>query len=158
MATQTKLAYGTAHQSVPITCDALADNSTRASTAITAGAFLDILVQGIIAVATTATLTTSPTVGVYAYGTVDGGTTYSGGATGTDADFGAIPQDLDNCPRIGTIACATMDQSYESDVMSIAAAFGGVLPENWGVIIDNQTGQALKSAALFYQGVYATNS
>jgi hypothetical protein len=41
--------------------------------------------------------------------------------------------------------------------MSVAAAFGGVLPERWGIIVENKTGGALDSTegnhAKLWQGV-----
>lgn len=161
MATQTKLGYGSAAQGITATCSGLADNGSRESTAISATNALEYLVQGVIATHSASVLTALiGVVNIYAYGTVDNGTAYSGNASGSDAAFtdDGIPQDLDRCPRIGTIACLTLNQSYESDVMSIAAAFGGVPPAYWGIIIENQTGQAIFSAAFKFQEVYATNS
>jgi hypothetical protein len=44
--------------------------------------------------------------------------------------------------------------------MSVAAAFGGILPAKWGVIIENQSGTTLSATGgdhvVQYQGVYAT--
>jgi hypothetical protein len=44
--------------------------------------------------------------------------------------------------------------------MSVAAAFGVVLPDHWGIVIESESGGALDTAeanhAKFYQGVYAT--
>jgi len=44
--------------------------------------------------------------------------------------------------------------------MSVASAFGGLLPARWGIIVHNQTGQTLKSSdcSAFYQGVYTQSS
>ena len=160
MATHSKFGYGTQGQAITLTISGVADNSARESTAIdnSSDRFLDLLIQGTITVTTAATLTTNPVVYLYAYGSNDGGTVYSGGASGSDAAFGAVPQDLDNCARLGTVACITMDEVYKSDVFSVAAAFGGIMPDSVGIILENQTGQALNTATFKYQGVYVINS
>jgi len=165
MSTHVKIQYGTATQSITCSCSSLADNGSRESTAIdnTSNRFLDALVQGAIVVHTASDLTaTVGNVKIYGYGTGDGGTTYSGGATGSDAAFtdNGIPQDLDNCPLLGVVACLTQQQTYEATPMSVANAFGGVLPDHWGIIVENQTGQALGSSVgnFWYQGIYAQTS
>jgi hypothetical protein len=121
---------------------------------------LDALVQVKIATNTTADSTGDKCVYIYAYGTADGGTTCSGNASGSDATFGADPQQLSNCRLIGVVYAPAQNKVYESDLMSIASAFGGFLPQQWGIIVHNRTGQTLKTSdcSAIYQGLYAQSS
>jgi hypothetical protein len=56
---------------------------------------------------------------------------------------------------IGTIHAPTQNKIYKSDPISIASAFAGVLPQRWGIIVHNRTGQTLKNSgcSAFYQGL-----
>lgn len=157
-----KAAFGTSNQSITITLNSLADDAYRASTAVdnSSNLYLDALVQVKILVSSSAP-TGESVVNVWAYGTADGGTTYSGGATGTDAAYGGVAgQNINNARLIGVIHCDAASETFESDVMSVASAFGGVLPDHWGIIVQNQLGAALESSgcSAFYQGVYATSA
>jgi len=158
----TKTKYGSSGQSISITINALASDAKRESTAVDNGTngFLDALVQVNIATNTTAASTGDKCVYVYAYGTTDGGTSYSGNASGSDGAFGTDPQQLDNCRLIGVIYAPSENKIYESDTMSVAAAFGGLLPQRWGIIVHNKTGQTLKSGdcSAVYQGIYTQAS
>jgi len=156
-----KTAYGTSNQTITCTLASLADAGARASTALdnSSNLFLDALVQ--ISIATNSSGTSSTgTVRVYAYGSADGGTTYSDSATGTDAGITlTVPP---NARLIGILNTVANSTTYESHPMSVASAFGGVLPEDWGIIIENQSGAALDATEgnhdKHYQGVYATTS
>lgn len=157
-----KQKFGTVNQAITLTLDSLADNAYRESTAVdnSANCFLDALVQVKIAVSASAPAGES-VVNVWAYGTADGGTTYSGGATGSDADYGgSAGQLITNARLIGVIYCDAASETFESDLMSIRNAFGGVMPDHWGVIVQNQLGAALAASghSAFYQGVYAQSS
>ena len=77
-------------------------------------------------------------VAIYAYGSTDGGTTYSGNATGTD---GALTPA--NMVQIGSIAVSANSTEYKSAVLSVGSAFAGGLPERWGIAILNLTGATL---------------
>ena len=157
-----KAKYGSSNQSITITLNSLADDALRASTAVdnSSNCFLDALVQLKIN-NTEGAPTGDKNLLVYAYGTADGGTTYSGAVTGSDAAYGAVAgQMIENCPLLGIIHCDADDEAFESDLMSMAAAFGGVLPDHWGIIVKNQLGVALSASghSAFYQGVYAQSS
>jgi len=97
---------------------------------------------------------------VYAYSSADSGVTYSGGATGSDDSYGdSAGQSVENCAMLGILSINAASETFESDVFSVASAFGGVLPERWGIIVKNQTGQTLGSGcAAFYQGVFAQSN
>ena len=158
MAGDIKAKLGTTNQAITITLNALADDGVRASLAIanTANLFLDALVQLKIDSANVGVPAGDKNCLVYAYGTADDGTTYSGGATGADADYGGVAgQLIKNCKLLGIVAVDAQNEVFESDVFSIASAFGGVVPAKWGIIVVNQIGQALGAAnAAFYQGIY----
>ena len=154
-----KQKFGTANQAITITLTSLADNGYRASAAVdnSSNCFLDCLVQLKILVSGSAPSGES-VVNVWAYGSADGGDTYSGGATGSDADYGgAAGQLITNARLIGVIYCDAASETFESDLMSICNAFGGVMPDHWGIIVQNQLGAALANSghSAFYQGVYA---
>lgn len=154
-----KAAYGTSNQTITLTGTSLAATSARESTAVdnTTNLFLDALV-----VVRTKMGATTPindkTVYVYAYGTVDGGTIYPDTVTGTDAAITLnSPTQL---ALIGSIAVPAVSTTYTSRPMSVAAAFGGVLPAKWGIVLLNSSSVLSATAGdhvLRYQGVYATS-
>lgn len=151
-----KSKYGSSGQNLTVTINSLAHDGMRESAAVdnSADCFLDALVQVQIATNTAAASTDDKSVYVYAYGTSDGGTSYSGNASGSDAAFGTDPQQIGNCRLIGVVYAPSQNQIYESDLMSVASAFGGVLPQRWGIIVHNRTGQTLKASdcSACYQG------
>lgn len=154
-----KSKYGASNQAITITLNGLADNGVRASTAITnaVNLFLDYLVQLKIDTANVGAPAGEKNVLIYAFGSADNGTTYSGGATGTDAAYGGVAgQLIDNAKLLGIVSVDAQNEVFESDCFSIASAFGGVVPEKWGIIVVNQIGQALgANSAAFYQGIMA---
>lgn len=142
-----------------ITCTlaSLVTTAARSCLAVdnTSTLYLDVLVQVQIKSGAAATSTTGY-VNVYAYGTTDGGTTYAEGA-GTDASITlTVPANVKLVGRLNVVANAT---TYKSEPFSVAAAFGGVLPQKWGIIIENQSGGTLDgtegSHLKLYQGVLA---
>ncbi len=153
-----KSKYGTSNQPLTITFDGLADGNMWASTAVDNGThcFLDVLVQLRITSGAVAP-SGDKNVLVYAYSSADSGVTYSGGATGSDDSFGSeAGQLVENCTLLGIVSINAASETFESDVFSVAGAFGGVLPDRWGIIVKNQTGQSLGSpCSAFYQGVFA---
>lgn len=153
-----KSKYGANNQPITITLIGLADDALRSSLAIdnSANLFLDALVQLKINTGNVGAPAGDKNCIIYAYGTADGGTTYSGGATGADAAFGAVAgQLITNCPILGFVNVDAQNETFESDVFSVASAFGGVLPQKWGIIVLNQIGQVLGASSALYQGVMA---
>jgi len=157
-----KVKYGDSNQAIAITLNSLANDAKRESSAIdnSTNCFLDALVQVRVATNTSADSTGDKSMYVYAYGTADGGAGCSGNASGSDAAFGTDPQQLANCRLIGVVYAPTQNKVYESDLMSVAGAFGGILPQRWGIIVHNRTGQTLKAGdcSAVYQGLYAQSS
>lgn len=145
--------YGASNQAITCTITSLANNGQRGSTAVdnTSNTFLDALVH--VKVKTGASVTSATGyVNVYAYGTADGGTTYSDGVSGTDG--AATLTSPPNLRLIGVINCVANSTTYNGGPFSVAQAFGGVLPDHWGIVVENKTGNALDASvgSAWYQG------
>ena len=158
MTADIKEKFGTNGQTITCGIASLTNSSSRQSTVIDNGTNLysDALVQ--VTTKTGASGTSAAGfINVYAYATVDGGTTYTDGASGTDGAF--TPTNPPNAVLIGRVNCVANATTYKSTPMSVAAAFNGILPEKWGVIIENKTGGTLDATAgnhaVKYQGVLA---
>lgn len=130
----------TSASNITITLASLADDSKRESTDVsnTVNLYLDALVH--LKVKTGASVSGDKAIYVYAYGCVDDNMGYSGDASGSD---GAYSGNIDNCKLLGVISTPAAASTYLSDLMSVANAFGGVLPSAWGIIVHNKTGAAL---------------
>jgi len=158
MAGDIKGKLGTNNQAITISLSSLADDGVRASTAVdnTTNLFLDCLVQLLIHTGNVGVPAGDKNLLVYAYGTANDGTTYSAGATGTDAAHGGVAgQLITNAHLMGIIHVDAQNETFESDVFSVASAFGGIVPAKWGIIVKNQVGQTLGTSSAFYQGIYA---
>lgn len=156
-----KQKYGTSNQSITLTLASLANGSSRASTAVdnTTNLFLDALVFLNIKSASASTSSTGYCA-VYAYGTSDGGTNYTEGATGTDAALTLVSPT--NLKMLGIINVVANSTTYKAGPFSVAQAFGGQLPDHWGIVVTNSTGAALDategSHLKVYQGVLAQSA
>lgn len=98
------------------------------------------------------------TIYVFAYGSEDG-TNYTDNATGSDAAL--TLRSPSNLRLVGTIA--TPDSgglTYKSHPISLAAAFNGVMPSKWGIVILNTSNVTLSATegdhAKAYNGMYLT--
>lgn len=153
------LKYTDACENIVITLNALADDAYRASDAIDnlkEGLF-DALVQVQVNVTAGAPAGDKNCL-VYAYGSSAGGPPFSGGAKGQDGAFGGFAgQLIANCPLLGIVTLDAANEVFVSDCFSVASAFGGVMPEDWGIIVMNQSGQALAASenCAWYQGIVA---
>ena len=122
-----------------ITLASLASSATagREGTAIDNGTddAIDAMVGGFI------TTGTSPTankqIEIWCYGSYDG-TSFSGGASGSDA--GLTPQ-AEGLMRLLTIipTSSTSNQKYTFGPFSVAATFGGTMPRKWGIFVRHNT-------------------
>ena len=156
MAFTTRVSYGASGQTLTITLTSLADGNSRESTVVdnTSVRAIDALL--LVKTKTTGAAGTNSAIEVYAYGTVDGGTTYPDRVTGTDA---AITLDAPTqLIRVGTISTPGTAVAYFSRPMSIASAFGGILPAKWGVVIKNVSGSTLSATAGDHSVMYQTVS
>lgn len=153
--------YGTSNQTLTLTIASLANNGARQSTAVdnSSNLFLDALVFLKIKSGAASTVATGY-VNVYAVGSVDGGTTYTENAGASDA--GITLTAPPNARLIGTINVVANAVTYYGGPMSVAQAFGGMLPDHWGIIIENKTGGTLDTTggnhSAIYQGVYGSYS
>ena len=156
MASPIGLEYGSNGVAVTCTLNSLASAAARGSSAIANTGtipFEDYLVEVTIKTGASGTSATGYCA-IYATGSVDGGTTYSDGATGSDAAVTLIVPP--NSKLIGVLNCVANATVYKSNAMSVAAAFGGTLPQYVAIIVSNQTGHALDASAggsIMYQGV-----
>jgi hypothetical protein len=159
MAGDIKGKYGASNQTITVTVASLASSATagRAGTAIdnTANAFLDALVFAHFSIPD-AVPANDKAIYIYTYGTCNGGTNYTGGCTGTDAAY--TMDDPTVLKLIGVIPIPTQNKIYYGGPFSVAAAFGGVLPDHWGIVVRNYCGQTIVNDAnskAYYQGVLA---
>lgn len=163
MAADLKGKLGTNAQTLTCTLASLASSATvgRESTAIDnrTNLFLDVAIQMIIKVQS-GTIANDQAVYVYAYGTVNDGTDYTGSASGTDASY---TQDAPTTLRLlGLLPMPTSNKTYKSSVWSLASAFGGIVPAFWGIVVRNYTGLALSATEgdhkKLYQGIYGQST
>ena len=135
---------------VTITYASLADGGYRESTAVdnSSNKYIDALVGGIVRIGSP---TADGTIAIYAYGTYDG-TEYTAGLDGSDGTitWGTTPSTTGvdgylNLPLLGVISVDGTDDSDDArwGPFSVAQAFGGILPQKWGVVIKNSTGASL---------------
>lgn len=150
--------FGTT-QDFTLTLASLASSATagRESTEVdnTTDLYLDALVWVQIAL-TTGTIGSDKAVYVYAYGSLDG-TLYPDTVTGADAAI--TLNDPTQLRLIGVINAVAQSTTYKGGPWSVAAAFGGVLPPFWGIVVRNYTNIALTATEgnhdAKYRGVLA---
>lgn len=135
-----------------ITINSLQSLNARTSASVPGSSYVDVHVQ--VNIATSGNATVDKAIYVYAYGTEDG-TNYQYNATGNDA---AITVDSTSPFRaIGVISHGNSgSQIYRSRPMAVSPAFGGYLPRNWGILLDNRTGLTLMPTSHYvsYTGYY----
>lgn len=155
-----KIAFG-GNTAITITYTTLANLSSHQSAAVdnTANLYLDALVTVSF---TTGAVASPTTVYVYVAGSIDGttwpgeGSGHNDGVTGLDAAI--TLESPTNLRLLGVINTPTASMSYVSSPMSVAQAFGGVMPLKWSIIINNQSGAAFTAGTASYTGVYTTNA
>lgn len=156
MATSILSQYGANNQTIACSVASLANNGQRSSDSVdnTANSFLDSLVMVKVKTGGSSVATTG-TINVYAYGTVDNGTTWTDNLGGTNSVVGLSSPP--NVPFLGVIAASAIGVVCVGGPFSVAQAFGGVLPAKWGIVIENKSGAVLDSTesshAKLYQGI-----
>tara|TARA_Y100000310_G_scaffold341268_1_gene439899 strand:- start:798 stop:1271 length:474 start_codon:yes stop_codon:yes gene_type:complete len=149
-----QLSYGTSNQTITLTQASLADGSARESTSVdnTTNKFVDAMVAGKTKANASGTSSTG-FLSIFAYATADGGTTYTDAATGTDSAHTIN----NNLKFMGSVELNANSETAQWGPFSLAKAFGGLLPDEWGIVIENNSGAALDSTggnhAAFYQGI-----
>ena len=124
---------------ITITQAGLTNNSYRQSTVFdnSTTRYEDGLLGGSIQVGTTPTDKT--TIEIFLYGTFDG-TNYTAGCSGTDSAYTADGEE-GLLPLVAIIYVdTTSNQDYVWGPISVAAAFGGVMPQKFGVVVQNKSG------------------
>lgn len=161
--TTNKILYGT---STAITCTlaSLASSSTagRSSVAVdnSSTLFDDALVT--VAVKTNGSAPTgAKAVFAYVYGSEDG-TNYDGSSAEAEGTDIAVTFDSPtNLKGPVLISCPAASTTYKK-MFAVASLFGGVLPRKWGLVIQNQTGNALDTTegnhVKTYSGVNYTDA
>jgi hypothetical protein len=105
------------------------------------------------------TATSSTSVNVYAYASVDG-TNWPGAAAtaevlaGTDSAV-TLSANSNNLRFLGTIMCHTTGGTFTSEPLSIASCFSG-MPKAWAILIQNNLPAAvsLTSGTVTYTEIY----
>src|SRR5665213_482080 len=112
MASTIKSSYGTSNQAFSCTLTSLANAAAQGSAVIdnTTNLFLDALVMVKVKSGASSTAANG-TVTVYAYGTADGGTTYTDAVSGTNA--GQTPTVPPNLKVIGVINVVANSVTYD---------------------------------------------
>lgn len=117
----------------------------------TASLFLDAIVR----VQSKAIAGATAQLDVYVYAAL-GDTTYTDGASGSDATF--TTANRLNAKYLGSITLNTTN-GIQSVLGSVADAFNGVMPDKWGLIFVNNSGAALSATAgdhvVEFEGVFA---
>lgn len=147
-----KLAYG-GKTTITVSLASVTNGSARESTVIdnTTNKYLDALLR----VQTKGQTSGTGLLEMYVYAAL-GDTTYTDGATGSDAAFTAANRL--NARFVGAVQMNAANAV--SAMFSIAAAFGGVLPDKWGLIFINNSGATMSTTSgdhvVEYEGVYQT--
>ncbi len=156
-----KTAYGTNGQALTITLASLADATSagRESTSVdnSSNKWLDVLIAAKVKTANSGSIAAPSAAFLYAYATADGATTWPDTVTGTDAAITLnSPTQL---KLLGAIYTAAINTQYKGGPWSLAALYGGKMPEKWGIVVVNDSGTTLSATGsdhgVWYQGIYA---
>jgi len=135
------------------------DNSTNL--------YMDAHVGGKIQVGT---VTTDGQIEIWAYGSWDG-VDYSGGLAGvnetvtwsaTPTPASASAEGYNQLKLLGVVSVDTTDDDNDIEFgpFTVAPAFGGIMPEKWGIVVKNSTGVALHATgtnnSIKYRGISYT--
>ena len=135
-----------------------ANNAVHSSAAITTSTTNNIVDALVRVQATVGTVASPNQIVVYVYGSEDG-TNYAGNSgTSDDVDGTAKAltalQSPTNMRLLGVVSTMVSSATVKSQPMSVAAAFGGVMPRKWGIVVQNTTGAAFTAASGSYSEVY----
>lgn len=149
MAGTITLGYGTSNQSITLGITTAGTGTYRQSTYVSnaTNVYNDVLVTVDITTASSGTSATGY-MDVYAYGYTGNG--YTANCTGSDASFAGL---LTNLVKLGRINVTANSQVEIGGPWSIALAFGGSVPSQWGIVTDNELGSTPSAGTACYQGV-----
>ena len=146
--------YGTADQAITITLNSLTSATQRQSVYLSnTGTYPYTDAQIQVGIVTASGASTSGYVDVYAYGSSYGTSLFTDVCTGTDVAYAG---NLANLIKLGRINFTAASQTKYGGPWSLALAFGGTPPQNWGIVVDNESGAALASSgcSAWYQGAF----
>ena len=145
---------GASGTAITLTLTSLTDGSWRQSAAVdnTSNLYIDVLVGGSVQVGTSPTA--DGTIDIYAYGQYDASGEYTAGASGSDAAYTADGEEGQLKFIASIVVDATSDQDYEWGPYNIAPAFGGVIPQRWGLVVENNTGATLNATGTNNETIY----
>lgn len=81
----------------------------------------------------------------YVYVTAGNGTIRAENAGATDAAI--TLSSPSNATRVGLVSMPSANTTYYAGPFSVAAAFGGTVPKDFAIVVENRHGQALTSTA-----------
>ena len=119
---------------------------------------LDVLVSFAVKVAGTG-ISASGNIGVYAFASIDGGPTFT---DAIPAGGGNVTSIIPNPPNIRFLGNLTANASggaglgitYIGGPFSVAGGFNGVMPEWYGVVLFNNTGQAFDAVEASHKKMF----
>ena len=103
----------------------------------------DSMVGGKVTTGTSPTATKQ--IEIWAFGSYDG-TSYSAGAGASNAGFTPVTKTLMALLQV-IPTTSTSNQLYVWGPFSVARAFGGTMPKNWGIYVVHNTGVNLNATA-----------
>lgn len=133
-----------ASAALTITLASLASSSARQSVNVdnSATLYVDAMVDVTVKLAA-GSPSGDRAIYVFAYGSEDG-SNYGDNASGSDAALTMrVPTNLRPLGIINTPDSGGL--TYKSGPMSLAAAFGGIVPRRWGIVVQNRSGLALSA-------------
>lgn len=147
--------YGTTAQAISITLNTLGSGNARESDFIdnSVNQFRDAFVMLRIKNHASSAPTGDKAVYAYVWGTADTVTPLLPDAvTGTNA---AITLDSPtHLKPLGSVIFSAAAQTKRAGPWSVAAAFGGRMPERWGIVVQNATGSSLDTTEANFAKVY----
>lgn len=145
---------GAAGTAITLTLSSLANGSWRQSTVVdnTSNLYIDALVGGSVQTGTSPTA--NGTIDIYAYGQYDASGEYTAGASGSDGAYTADGEESQLKFVTSIIVDGTSDQDYEWGPFNIAPLFGGVMPQRWGLVVENNTGATLNATGTNNETAY----
>jgi len=153
--TTTKIAYAAA---ASITCDIASKTSTQGQRSAVIDNSSNLYDDALVLVSVKiGTFTAGGYIAVYAYASADDGTTYETGGS-TNAAYNTI----NGGEKLLGVIIPTSSTTTNTGVFTVAQAYGGVMPRNWGIIIWQSNCGTLSSTesdhTKKYQGVTYTQS
>src|SRR5690348_8946863 len=132
-----KPSYRANNQTITITLASLGNGSARQSTVVDNSSNHDIEVYIFVKWKNGGSgISPSGYVNIYALGSADAGTTYTENAGATDAAITLTSPP--NARLIGTVNAVTASTTYYGGPFPLSVAFGGTIPDHWGIVIENK--------------------